>query len=88
MFNDCTERHSIEDIIEQFPEMQTNSLFAFFIETKESIDTGCLMMTPQQKDMLRKPNFIAKQQNNALKRVGPPINIISQEQITDLTRIA
>ena len=65
VFYNCAERHHIENIIEDFPEMESDSLFAFLIEAKKSVHICSLMMASKQEEIVRKPDFIAKKKDDA-----------------------
>ena len=65
VFYNSAERHHIEYIIEDFPKMESNSLFAFLIEAEKSVYTSSLMMATKQEEVVRKPDFIAKKKDDA-----------------------
>ena len=65
VLNNCAERHHIECLIENFPKMESDSLFAFLIEAEKSVYTSSFMMTSKQEEVIRKSDFVAKKKDDA-----------------------
>ena len=87
MLNDSGKRHHVEHLIEHFPVVNSNSLFALFIKSEKSIHIRCLVMTSEKKNVFRESHLVGKKQDNALNGHRPSVNIVSKEKIVDLSRI-
>ena len=62
-------------------------MLTLIIKAEEAVDTGNLVMPSQQKYVFRKLDFIAEEKNDAFNRKWSSINIVSQKEITYLTRV-
>ena len=86
--DDCTKRHHIEGIIKSLPVFNSYFSPTFIIKSKESIDTGNLMISSEQKYILRELKFVAKEKHDSFKRHWAAINIITEKQIIYVSGVA
>lgn len=56
--NQCCNWHAIKYILEFFPKSNAIFIFAFVVETINSINLATLMVTSQQEEVFLKFNFI------------------------------
>ena len=66
-FNDGTQRHHVKYFIKSFPNFESNSFFAFVVESLKAIYTADLMMSSEEEHIFREFDLVAQEQSNTLK---------------------
>jgi len=84
--------HGIENIYKILPDLEViasltliTSLLTLIVEAIDAIDAGTLMVAPEQKEVLRELDLIAKQEHHALNGVFSSVDIIPNEEIVTVS---
>lgn len=56
----------------------------FIIEAVYPVDAGTLVISPQQKEVLRIFDFVCEQQTDGLQALLASINVVTKEQVVSL----
>ena len=76
-----TDWQAIKDVREYLPKLDRVSSLALIVETIDPVDLGTLVVSSQEKEILRVLNLVAEQQGNGLDRLLASVNIVAQEEI-------
>ena len=67
VINKSSDWHTVEHILELFPDANAVSPLALIIEPIHSIDLPGLVVTSKQEEVLLVLNFVSQKQDNGLK---------------------
>jgi hypothetical protein len=81
LFNNCSNRKSIENSEKTIQHVPIQLLHALICKAKRFCHLGGLMITSEQKNMIRELDFQTKKEKNHLYTSITPINVIPQEQV-------
>lgn len=95
LIDEGSDRHDIEDIGEEFPEFEVVLSFTFdkgtvtfVIKSINPVNGRAFVIAPEQEEVLRVLDLISEHEGNTLNRLFSSINIIAEEQIILIARVA
>ena len=78
--------HAVEDVLELLPNTNGVASLALIIKAIDAVDLSALVIAPQQEEVLLELHLVRQEQDDRLKTVLAPVNIIAQEQVVRLGR--
>lgn len=84
LVNDSSNGQAVEAVSESFPQFDVISSLALVVKSINTVDGGALVVSSQQKEVLRVFNFVSQQQANCFETLFASINVISQEEVVGI----
>jgi hypothetical protein len=84
LVDDGSDWHRVKDVAEYFPGLEVVLAFALVVESVDAIDSGGLVVAPQQEEVLRVLDLVGQQQADALYGLLAAVHVVSQEEIVDI----
>lgn len=86
LVDDRGDRQAVEAIREGLPELDVVPPLAFVVKAVYPVYARALVISAQQKEVLRVLDLVRQQQTYRLQGLLPSVNVIAQEQIVRLGR--
>ena len=81
LVDNCCYRQAIEAVGECLPQLDVISSLAFIVEAVYAVDRCTLVISTQDKKILRILDLVGEKQADCFKRLFAPINVVSKEEI-------
>ena len=88
VIDDCSHWEAIKAISKSLPELDVISSLALVVESVDTVDGGALVVASEQEEVLWIFYFICQQQTNSFQRLLSSVDVVPQEQIVRLWRVA
>jgi hypothetical protein len=88
LVNNGCNRKTVKTISERLPQLDVVATLAFIVETIYSVNRGTLVIASKQEEVLWVLALVGKQQTNRFKRLFASVNVIAEEQVVRIWRVA
>ena len=79
--NECGDGEAVETISEDLPQLNSVSSLTFIIEPVNSVDGGALVITSQQKEVLRVFDLVSQEEAHSLKGHLSTVDVVTEEEV-------
>lgn len=78
----CCNWEAVEAVAEDLPEAHIEAAFTLIIEAVDTVNLGILVVSTQQKDLIRVLYFVGQEEADCLQRLLPAVHVVTQEEVT------
>ena len=80
------DRKAVEAVGEGLPKLDVVATLALIVETVDTVDGGTLVVSSQNKEVLRVLDLVCKEQADGLERLLATVDIVTEEEVIRLWR--
>lgn len=77
---------AVEAVGERLPELDVITTLALVVETVDTVDGSALVVTPQDKEVLRVLDLVCQEQADGLERLLSSVDVVTKEEVVGLGR--
>ena len=88
LLHDRDEGQAVEAVVEELPQLDVVAPLALVVKAVDPVDLARLVVAAQQEEVLRELDLEAQQQQHALHRLLPAVDVVAQEEVVGLRREA
>ena len=85
--NEGRDRHTVENVLELFPEADAVPIFALIVEAINTVDLAALVVASEEEEVFLELDFVGEQENDGLEGLLATVDVISQEKVVSLGRV-
>ncbi len=88
LVHDGGDGQAVEAVRERLPQLDVESPLALVVESVDPVNTGALVVAPEQEEVLRVLDLVGQQEADGLQRLLAAVHVVAQEEVVGLWRKA
>jgi hypothetical protein len=86
VIDDSSARETVERVTKGLPKLDAKTTATFVVKAIYPVNASTLMVSSENKEVLRVLDFVSKQETNYLERLLASVNVVPKEEVVRLRR--